>query len=203
MASQKPGHDSDFPRLILASTSVYRRELLQRLQVPFETLAPGVPEDHLPGELPQTRAVRLALAKARAVAVRCPEAVVIGSDQVATCNGEVLDKPGSVEGCHRQLALLSGQTATFCTAVAVVSLDRRFADEFVDLTEVHFRHLSRAEIERYVARDEPLQCAGSFRSESLGVSLFAGLRCSDPTGLVGLPLIRLAGTLRALGYRLP
>ena len=171
--------------------------------MPFDAVAPGIDEDHLPGELPQIRAVRLALAKARAIAVRQPEAVVIGSDQVATCNGTVLDKPGSAEACRRQLSLLSGQLAVFYTAVAVVCIDRQYTDEFIDVTEVQFRSLEPLEIARYVALDEPLQCAGSFRSESLGIALFEHLRSADPTGLVGLPLIRLARTLRALGYLLP
>jgi septum formation protein len=189
--------------LILASTSTFRRELLGRLRLPFECVAPGIAEDHIPSELPQTRAVRLALAKARAVAARHPDAVVIGSDQVATCNGTVLDKPGSAEACRRQLSLLSGQVAAFYTAVAVVCIDRHCSDEFMDVTEVHFRTLSPGEIERYVERDQPLQCAGSFRSEALGVALFEHLRSADPGGLVGLPLIRLARTLRTLGYLLP
>jgi septum formation protein len=191
------------PPLILASTSRFRRELLERLKVPFDAVAPGIDEDHLPSELPQTRAVRLALAKARAIAVRRPEAVVIGSDQVATCNGTVLDKPGTAEGCRRQLALQSGQVTAFYTAVAIVCIDRHYTEEFMDVTEVQFRALDALEIERYVALDEPLQCAGSFRSESLGVALFEHLRSADPSGLVGLPLIRLARSLRTLGYLLP
>jgi septum formation protein len=194
---------SHLPPLILASTSRFRRELLERLKIPFDALAPGIEEDHLPSELPQTRAVRLALAKARAIAVRRPEAVVIGGDQVATCGGAVLDKPGSAEGCRRQLGVQSGRATAFYTAVAVVCIDRQFSDEFLDITEVQFRSLSADEIERYVALDEPQQCAGSFRSESLGIALFEHLRSADPSGLVGLPLIRLARTLRGLGYLLP
>jgi septum formation protein len=191
------------PPLILASTSPYRRELLERLRLPFEAVAPGIDEDHLPSELPQTRAVRLAHAKARAIAVLRPAAVVIGGDQVATCNGAVLDKPGSTEACRRQLAAQCGQATAFYTAVAVVCITRQFTDEFMDITEVRFRTLSADEIERYVALDQPQQCAGSFRSESLGVALFEHLRSADPSGLMGLPLIRLARTLRGLGYLLP
>jgi septum formation protein len=201
--ADKPLAQIGLAPLILASTSTFRRELLERLRVPFECQAPGVAEDHLPGELPQSRSVRLALAKASAVAVSRPGAVVIGSDQVATCDGAVLDKPGSAEAACRQLAQLSGQHAIFYTAVAVLCLARGFRDEFLDLTEVQFRTLSGAEIERYVSLDQPLQCAGSFRSESLGVTLFENLRSADPSGLVGLPLIRLCRALRTLGYHLP
>jgi septum formation protein len=189
--------------LILASTSSFRGELLQRLQLPFEVASPGVDESHLPGELPAMRAARLALAKAAAVAATRADAVVIGSDQVAVCGDVVLDKPGDATGCRQQLALLSDRSATFHTAVAVLCRTRSFQDCFIDVTEVQFRPLSSAEIERYIAIDKPFQCAGSFKSESLGVTLFARMDCSDPTGLVGLPLIRLAASLRAAGFRLP
>jgi septum formation protein len=189
--------------LVLASTSSFRRELLQRLRWPFEVASPGVDEAHRPGESPPARAARLALAKAAAVAATRPDAVVIGSDQVAVCGDVVLDKPGDVARCRQQLTLLSDRSATFHTAVAVLCRTRSFQDCFVDVTEVQFRPLSSAEIDRYIAVDKPFQCAGSFRSESLGVTLFARMDCSDPTGLVGLPLIRLAASLRAAGFHLP
>jgi septum formation protein len=189
--------------LILASTSSFRRELLQRLRLPFEVSAPGVDEGHIPGESPPSRAVRLALAKAAAVADAHPQAVVIGSDQVAVCADAVLDKPGNVAGCQRQLAQLSGRAATFHTAVAVLCRAQNFQDCFVDVTELQFRQLGTAEIDRYIALDQPFQCAGSFRSESLGVTLFARMSSQDPSGLIGLPLIRLAQSLRAAGFMLP
>ena len=189
--------------LILASTSRYRRELMERLRLPFEVVAPGVDEAHVSGEAPTTRAQRLALAKAAAAADARPDAVVIGSDQVALCGSQVLDKPGDAAGCRAQLALLSGRRATFHTAVAVLCHAHRFSDCFVDVTELQFRPLTSAEIERYIDIDQPFHCAGSFRSESLGVSLFARMDSSDPTGLIGLPLIRLSESLRAAGFRLP
>jgi septum formation protein len=189
--------------LILASTSRFRRELLQRLRVPFEIISPGVEEAHLPGEAPPARAARLALAKAAAVAATRPDAIVIGSDQVAVCGDVLLDKPGDAAGCREQLALLSDRSATFYSAVAVLCGARAYKDCFVDVTEVQMRPLSSAEIERYIAIDQPFQCAGSFRSEALGVTLFARMECSDPTGLIGLPLIRLSASLRAAGLLLP
>ena len=189
--------------LILASTSHFRRELLQRLRLPFEVIAPGIDEAHLPGEAPAARAARLALAKAAAVAAARPDATVIGSDQVAVCGDIALDKPGDAAGCRQQLALLSDRSATFYSAVAVLCGARAFQDCFVDVTEVQLRPLSSTEIERYIAIDQPFQCAGSFRSEALGVTLFARMTCNDPTGLIGLPLIRLATSLRAAGYHLP
>ncbi len=191
------------PPLILASTSPYRRELLLRLGLPFQTAAPGVPESHLPGEAPGARARRLALAKARAVAAGAPQAAVIGSDQVAVSGATVLDKPGDAARCRAQLRALSGNEARFLTAVAVVCPARGFLEEFTDVTVVQFRALSDAEIDRYVERDRPWDCAGGFRSETLGVTLFERIDSSDPTGLIGLPLIRLAAALRALGCALP
>jgi septum formation protein len=191
------------PPLILASTSRYRRELLERFRLPFEVQAPGVDETHLSGEAPAARAQRLALAKAAAIANARPDAVVIGSDQVALCGSQVLDKPGDVAGCRVQLAWLSGRSATFHTAVAVLCRARGFSDTFVDVTELQMRVLSSAEIDRYIEVDQPFHCAGSFRSESLGLSLFTSTQSSDPTGLIGLPLIRLAESLRTVGYALP
>lgn len=191
------------PPLILASTSRYRRALLERLQLPFEALAPGVEETYLPGEAPAARARRLALAKAQAVADRHPGAVVIGSDQVAVCGGDILDKPGDAARCREQLMALSGREARFITAVAVLCAARGHVDEFCDTTVVAFRSFGAEEIARYVERDRPWDCAGGFRGESLGVALFERVESSDPTGLVGLPLIRLAASLRALGHAVP
>jgi septum formation protein len=194
---------SSQPRLLLASTSRYRRELLQRLGIGFEALGPGVPEDALAGELPVDRARRLALAKAQAVADRHPGAVVIGSDQVAASQGRVLDKPGDAARTFSQLAFLSSQRAHFYTAVAVVGAALPLPLVHVDTTSVHFRALSTPEIERYVAREQPYDCAGGFKAEALGITLFESIDSADPTALIGLPLIWLAGALRGAGYLLP
>jgi septum formation protein len=191
------------PRLLLASTSRYRAELLGRLGVAFEALAPQVTEETLAGEPPVDRARRLALAKAQAVAARHPEAVVIGSDQVAACQGRVLDKPGDAGRAFSQLAFLSSQRAHFYTACAVVGTKVQLPLVHVDTTTVSFRALSTVEIERYVARDEPYDCAGGFKAEALGISLFESIENTDPTALIGLPLIWLAGALRGAGYLLP
>jgi len=187
------------PRLILGSTSRYRRELLTRLRLPFEVEAPGVDETPRPGEAPAALAQRLALEKARAVAARHPRDVVIGSDQVADLAGEPLGKPGDHARAVAQLQRMSGQRVVFQTALAVVRRDTGF--EAVDLAAVSvtFRTLSDTEIETYLRLDEPYDCAGSARSESLGVALLSAIDSDDPTALVGLPLIRTCALLRAAG----
>ena len=187
------------PRLILGSTSRYRRELLTRLRLPFEVEAPGVDETPRPGEAPAALAQRLALEKARAVAARHPQDVVIGSDQVADLAGEPLGKPGDHAHAVAQLQRMSGQRVVFQTALAVVRRDTGF--EAVDLAAVSvtFRTLSDAEIETYLRLDQPYDCAGSARSESLGVALLSAIDSDDPTALVGLPLIRTCALLRAAG----
>jgi 7-methyl-GTP pyrophosphatase len=187
--------------LILASTSPYRRALLERLGLPFEVIRPSATEEHLPREMPRDRALRLSGAKAKAVAVQRPDAVVIGSDQVAALGSRVLDKPGDVANCRAQLALLSAQTARFHTGCAVVSNGERLVH--LDTTSVTFRHLSQEEIDRYVELDKPFDCAGGFKAEALGVTLFESIESRDPTALVGLPLIWLASALRSVGYPLP
>jgi septum formation protein len=185
--------------LILASTSPYRRALLERLRLPFTAETPGVEEAARPGEAPGPLALRLALAKAGAVARRHPGAVVIGSDQVAECQGRVLGKPHGAERAREQLAAASGTTVVFHTAVALVHADGVTQETHTDLTRVRFRRLGAAEIERYVALDTPFDCAGSFRSEGLGVALFEAVESADPTGLVGLPLIWVAAALARAG----
>ncbi|HEY5103098.1 MAG TPA: Maf family protein [Steroidobacteraceae bacterium] len=189
--------------LLLASTSPYRRALLERLGLPFEVTAPQVLEHAIPGEPPQLRAVRLAQAKADAVAQRHPHALVIGSDQVAALGTRVLHKPGDALHCREQLAALSGSTAHFHTACALVGERARISVSYLDTTSVVFRSLSAEEIERYVEREQPFDCAGSFKAEALGISLFTRIDSSDPTALVGLPLIWLASALRNCGYSLP
>jgi septum formation protein len=189
--------------LILASASPYRRELLTRLGLAFEVVTPGVSEAHSAGESPADRALRLALAKAEAVAQQRPEAVVIGSDQVAAAADEVLDKPGDAVRCRAQLSSLSGKSARFYTACAVLGRGGSVHLAHVDTTSVVFRALSADEIERYVARERPFDCAGGFKAEALGISLLECIESQDPTALIGLPLIWLAAALRGVGYHLP
>jgi septum formation protein len=197
------GTVSPAPTLVLASTSAYRRELLTRLGLPFEVQSPGVEEWPVAGELPMDRALRLALEKALAVAARQPHALVIGSDQVAASGNGVLDKPGDATRCRAQLARLSGQTARFYTACAMIGLEPAIRQVHLDTTVVTFRTLTAAEIERYVERDRPYDCAGGFKAESLGVALLESIDSCDPTALIGLPLIWLAGALRSVGCPLP
>ena len=194
---------SPLPPVILASTSPYRRALLERLGVAFAVEGPGVSEEHARAEAPADRAVRLAASKAQAVADRYPHAVVIGSDQVAAAEGTVLDKPGDPERACAQLERLTGRCADFYTACSVLCHATGLSEAHLDTTRATFRRLSREEIERYVARERPLDCAGSFKSEALGISLLERIESQDPTGLIGLPLIWLAGALRRAGYRLP
>jgi septum formation protein len=189
--------------LILGSTSRYRRELLQRLALPFEVVAPEVDETPLPGERPHDLARRLASAKAWAVARRHPQAVVIGSDQVADLAGEPLGKPGSHERAVEQLRRMRGQTVVFQTALAVVCEATGFEAVDVAPVRVVFRALSDDEIERYLRAEQPYDCAGSARSEGLGISLLERIDSDDPTALVGLPLIRTCRMLRAAGMALP
>jgi septum formation protein len=189
--------------LILASTSRYRRALLERLGLPFQCVAPDTDETRQPGEPATAMAVRLARAKAEAVAAKHPAAIVIGSDQVALRGTDVLGKPGTVERCREQLRASSGKEVVFLTAVHVIDGAAGTAESHVDRTVVHFRKLSDAEIDRYIARDNPLDCAGGFKAESLGIALFDRIESSDPTGLTGLPLSWLCGALRRAQVPLP
>jgi len=191
------------PPLILASTSPYRRELLARLRLAFEALPPGVPEERIDGESPADHALRLALAKARAIAARHPGALVIGADQVAAEGERLLGKPGDAGRCRAQLASLSGKTARFYTACAVLGVSAGVRRAHVDTTTVVFRSLTGDEIEHYVASEQPYDCAGGFKAEALGIALLECIESQDPTALIGLPLIWLAGTLRGAGYHLP
>jgi len=187
----------------LGSTSRYRRELLARLGLPFTVAAPDVDETPLPAEAPRALALRLALAKARAVAAQHPEAVVIGSDQVADLHGQSLGKPGTHARATAQLQQMSGQTVVFQTAVAVVCAATGFEQVDLAAVEVRFRTLGSAEIERYLRAEQPYDCAGSAKSEGLGISLLDAILSDDPTALVGLPLIRTCRMLRAAGLSLP
>ena len=185
------------PALILASTSRYRQELLGRLRIPFEAAAPEVDEAAQPGEAPAALAERLALAKARAVAARFPGAVVLGSDQVAELDGEAIGKPGTHENAAEQLRRMSGREVVFQTAVAVVAPGVA-AIERAEV-RVRFRTLSDAAIEAYLRADEPYDCAGSAKVESLGIALLEAVESDDPTALIGLPLIRTCALLRRAG----
>jgi septum formation protein len=194
---------TDLPRpLILGSTSRYRRELLGRLHLPFDVEAPHVDETPQAGEQPEALARRLALAKARAVAARHPQAVVIGSDQVADLEGEPLGKPGTHERAVEQLRRMRGHTVIFQTALSVVCLASGFEMSDLAAVKVRFRSLTDAEIETYLRREEPYDCAGSAKSEGLGIALLESIDNDDPTALVGLPLIRTARLLRAAGLPL-
>ena len=188
--------------LILGSTSRYRRELLQRLRVPFEVVSPDMDETPLANEAPQALATRLALAKAKAVAALHPNAVVIGSDQVADLNGEPLGKPGTHERAVLQLQRMRGQTVVFQPAVSVVCQASGFEQTELAQIKVRFRELSDAEIEAYLRAEEPYDCAGSAKSEGLGIALLDAIDNDDPTALIGLPMIRTARLLRAAGIDL-
>jgi septum formation protein len=188
--------------LVLGSTSRYRRELLERLRVPFTVAAPDVNESPLPGELPLALAQRLALAKAQAVAAKYPHAVVIGSDQVADLYGEPLGKPGTHARATEQLRRMRGQVVVFQTALAVVCNETSFVQQDVAAVRVLFRDLSDAEIEAYLIAEEPYDCAGSAKSEGLGIALLERIDNDDPTALIGLPLIRTARMIRAAGVKL-
>ena len=187
------------PDLILASISRYRRELLERLRLPFTVQAPDTDETPLLGELPAALACRLALAKAQAVAQQHPSAVVIGSDQVADLDGVPIGKPGTHERAFAQLRSMRGRTVVFQTAVAVVCVASGFAEQALAAVRVQFRELSDEEIENYLQAEQPYDCAGSAKSEGLGISLLAAIESDDPTALIGLPLIRTCELLRRAG----
>ena len=190
------------PRLLLASTSRYRQQLLGRLRLPFVAVAPDVDETPQTGESPVGLAVRLGRAKAQAVAASEGDAWVLGSDQVAELEGAPLGKPGTRERARSQLASMSGREVLFHTAICLAGDGGRQL-QAIDTTRVQFRHLDAAEIARYVDLEQPLDCAGSFKSEGLGIALFDAVHGSDPTALVGLPLIATARLLREAGFTLP
>ncbi len=186
-------------RLILASTSPFRRELLMRLSLPFSVQAPDVDETRLPGEDTLALVTRLAEWKARAVAESQPEALIIGSDQAAVLDGEIIGKPGDHQRATAQLQRASGRTVTFYTGLCLLDGVSGVCQLAVEEFRVVFRPLSAAMIEAYLQREQPYQCAGSFKSEGLGITLFERLEGDDPTSLIGLPLIRLTRMLEAVG----
>jgi len=187
--------------LVLASTSPYRKELLQRLGLEFRTAAPNVDESCQPGEAPEQLVKRLAEEKARAVAKQFPDALIIGSDQVAVIGTDILTKPGTHENAVAQLQCCSGQTVTFLTGLCLFNARSGKAQTEVVPFRVHFRPLNAAQIENYLRREQPYNCAGSFKSEGLGISLFDRLEGDDPATLIGLPLIRLIRMLETEGMR--
>ena len=189
--------------LILASSSPYRKALLERFGIPFAVRSPEVDEAPRPGEPPPAQVERRAQVKAATVAGQAPAAVVIGSDQVAVHDGKVVGKPGDPRGARQQLASFSGRRVDFLTAFSVRCIELDYQVTVSVPTEVYFRELSTAEIQRYVAQDNPVDCAGAFKSEATGVTLLREMRSSDPTAIVGLPLISLAETLRRAGFRIP
>lgn len=185
--------------IILGSSSPYRSELLAKLKLPFSTASPNIDESPLMGESPAQLVLRLAENKARKVAETNLSALVIGSDQVAVLDGEILGKPGTAENAVKQLLAASGKTVTFLTGLALYNAANQQMQSIVEPFEVNFRSLSETQIRRYVDLEQPLDCAGSFKSEGLGISLFSELRGSDPNSLIGLPLIRLTDMLAAQG----
>jgi septum formation protein len=195
--------NAGMPDLVLASTSPYRRDLLARLRLPFTCHAPGVDEDAVKRTTPEAHTVVVTLArqKAQAVAARHPQAIVIGSDQAAELDGTIFDKPGTATAARAQLARLQGRAHVLRTAVAIVH--PRGLVAFVDSTTLTMRRLTPAEIERYVAAESPLDCAGSYQIEGLGIALFERIDAADHTAITGLPLLRLAAELRALGLAVP
>ncbi|HEX7326771.1 MAG TPA: Maf family nucleotide pyrophosphatase [Rhodanobacteraceae bacterium] len=191
------------PLVVLASTSRYRAALLRRVLDTFEQVAPAVAENELADEAPARRAMRLAAAKARAIAAQRTNALVIGSDQVAALGAQILHKPGSAANALAQLRASSGKCVTFFTGLCVIDTRNGTELEALDRTRAVFRTLADAEIRRYLERDRPLDCAGSFKAEAAGIALFERIESNDPTALVGLPLIALTRLLRACGACLP
>jgi len=194
---------SDRPRLILASTSPYRRQLLEKLGYGFECVSPGIDEAQRPDESPAALVIRLASEKSRAIAHRHADGLVIGCDQVAVLEGRVFGKPGSLAKARAQLEQASGRTLDFLTAICVTQAESSQSCTEVDICRVSFRPLSNNQIDRYLEREKPLDCAGSFKSEGLGITLLEKIEGDDPNALVGLPLIRLVRMLAAFGLEIP
>lgn len=189
--------------VILASSSKYRKLLLQRFDIAFACIAPEIDESALTGESPAELVRRLAACKADVIATLHPQAIVIGSDQLAVFNGEIMGKPGQHDVALKQLLAFSGQIVEFLTSLSVVCRQSGYAEHYIDRTQVHFRTLQAAEIERYLRRETPYDCAGAFKAEALGIVLFEKIISDDPTALTGLPLIQTAAMLRRAGLSLP
>ena len=191
------------PSLILASSSKYRKILLRRFGIPFTCQSPGTDENTRANESPGDMVSRLAYEKAEYVSNENPQAIVIGSDQIAVYEGQVVGKPGTHPAAKEQLLSFSGRPIEFLTAVSVQCSDTGFKERYIDSTRVRFRHLHADEIERYLKTETPYDCAGAFKAESLGIVLFESIKSDDPTALIGLPLIHTAAMLRRAGLRLP
>lgn len=189
------------PRLLLASSSPYRRLLLERLRLPFDTAAPDIDETPLVGEQAPELGARLALAKAQALSENHPDHLIIGSDQAASLDGKLLGKPGSIPRAAAQLKAASGRAVTFYTGLSLLQPSTGRCETNIELFTVHFRTLTAQQISRYLERELPLDCTGSFKMEGLGIALFERLEGDDPNTLVGLPLIRLTTMLAAFGVR--
>ncbi len=190
-------------RLILASSSKYRKLQLQRFGISFDCESPEINETALSNESPHELVGRLALKKAEAVSRQYPQSVVIGSDQIALFDGQIIGKPGNHQAALKQLKSFSGQVVEFLTAVSVLCRESGFSEQYTDCTHVCFRSLRDEEIERYLQQEKPYDCAGAFKAESLGIVLFERIISEDPTALIGLPLIRTAAMLRSAGFPLP
>lgn len=190
-------------KLILASSSKYRKMLLHRFGIPFDCRSPEIDETALNNESPDELVGRLSTQKAEAVSREYPRSVVIGSDQLAVFNGQIIGKPGTYQAALEQLTSFSGQVVEFLTAVSVLCDESNFKEQHTDRTRVHFRDLQHEEIERYLEMEKPFDCAGAFKAESLGIVLFESINSEDPTALIGLPLIRTAAMLRRAGLHLP
>jgi septum formation protein len=190
-------------KLILASSSVYRQALLARVTTEFECISPDIDESYRDNEQAKDLAERLARGKALTIANEHPHATIIGSDQVASCKSRILGKPGNHETAAAQLMDCSGGSVVFHTAVHVCNLEQSFSKSHVDTTTVHFRNLSKAEIDAYLTAEKPWDCAGSFKSEGLGIMLFEAIENQDPTALIGLPMIWVSNCLRQAGIQIP
>jgi septum formation protein len=193
-------HSATAPQLVLASTSLYRKELLSRLGIPFITAAPDLDESPLVGETAAQTSERLAIAKAKVLAEQFPNCLVIGSDQVALLNGEQLGKPGTHERAVRQLAAMRGQTIAFHTALCLYNTANGNTQSYVDITTVTMRNYTDAQIETYLQREKPYNCAGSAKTEGLGIVMIAAIEGKDPAAIIGLPLIELITMLDAEGF---
>jgi septum formation protein len=190
-------------KLILASSSPYRKILLERLGIPFDIFSPAIDESPHHGEKASKLVSRLAEEKARAAALRFPSCLIIGSDQLAVCNEKIVGKPGNAANAIEQLQEFCGQSVHFLTAVSVFCSDAAFHYQHTVVTDVRFRELSSEEIRRYVERDNPIDCAGSFKSEAAGISLLQSMTSDDPTAIIGLPLITVSEALRKAGLQIP
>ncbi len=190
-------------RLILASSSPYRRELLQRLQLDFECISPNIDESRQENEQAEHYVQRLAIEKAAEIGRQCPEALIIGSDQCSLNDGKILGKPKDRDHAIEQLCAASGKTIEFLTGVSIQHPQSGWQQDWLDIFEVTFRKLSQDEIERYLDTEQPFNCAGSFKSEHLGIALCEAMRGDDPTALIGLPLIKVAQSLRVFGLHVP